>query len=139
MTTSLAPPPHAPGRALAAVGLALPFLGVVGYAGQLAAQRLTAPWYLPVAATLGVVCHALALWQHRTVWRGLGLLLAVLVCGAAWLFLLAAAPLPAYAGPLAEGKTFPTFATTRADGRAFTNSDLIGDRDTVMVFFRGRW
>ena len=28
---------------------------------------------------------------------------------------------------------------TRADGTPFTSRDLEGDRDNVLVFFRGRW
>ena len=52
---------------------------------------------------------------------------------------LAALRLPAYTGPVAAGRPFPAFATIRADGTPFTQSDLEGDQDTVMVFFRGRW
>ena len=47
--------------------------------------------------------------------------------------------LPAYTGPVAAGQPFPEFATQRADGSPFTQRDLEGDQNNVMVFFRGRW
>jgi hypothetical protein len=47
--------------------------------------------------------------------------------------------LPAYTGPVQEGKPFPAFATTWADGRPFTDADLRQSQPTVLVFFRGRW
>ena len=138
MTAHPTEPRRAPGRLLLGLGLLLPILGVAGYAAQLAAHRLTTPWYMPVAATLGAACVAVALWQARSVWRGLALLLVALFAGATWLLLLAL-QLPAYAGPVAAGQPFPAFATARADGTPFTHHDLAGDRDTVLVFFRGRW
>lgn len=131
-------PTAAPGRWLPWLGLGLPLLAVATYAAQLSAQRLSAPWYLPIAATLGVVCLAVALWQAHTAWRLLALLLGVVLCGTAWLFLLIGR-LPEYAGPLAVGTPFPAFATTDAAGSPFSQRDLHGDRDTVFVFFRGRW
>jgi hypothetical protein len=93
---------------------------------------------------LGVVFVAASLWQARTVWRVLGLVLVVLVAGAGWTFLLSPTEfggtrLPAYAGPVAVGQPFPAFATTRADGSPFTQGDLEGHRNNVLVFFRGRW
>jgi hypothetical protein len=126
------------------VGLALAALGVVGYAVQLWAGLLTAPWYLPCLATLGAGFIVASLWQARTAWRIVVLLLLVLFAGAAWNFLLApmelgGTRLAAYAGPLALGQPFPVFATTRADATPFTQRDLEGDRNHVFVFFRGRW
>ncbi len=47
--------------------------------------------------------------------------------------------LPAYTGPVTVGQSFPPFATTRSDGTAFTQSDLQGEANNVLVFFRGRW
>jgi hypothetical protein len=137
-TSSAAAPRPFSGRLLLGLGLGLAALGIVGYAAQVASQRLTTPWYVPGASTLGAVCLVLSLWQQRTVWRVLALVLVLLLAGAEWAFLLKAR-LPAYAGPVAEGRPLPEFATTRADGTSFTRHDLEGDRDNVMVFFRGRW
>ena len=136
--SSPAAPRRFPGRLSLALGLGLPVLGLVGYAVQIANQRLTAPWYLPLLASLGVVFLVLALWQARTVWRVLALLLVLLLAGAGWAFLLALR-LPAYTGPVAAGQPFPAFTTTRADGTPFTQRDLEGDQDNMLVFFRGRW
>src|SRR4051812_11834476 len=104
--------PRTSGRGLLAVGLALAALGVAGYAIQLWAGRLTAPWYLPATATLAVACVIAALWQRRTVVRWLALVLVVLLAGATWMFLLGTR-LPPYTGPVAVGQPFPTFTTVR--------------------------
>jgi hypothetical protein len=120
------------------LGLALPVLGVIVYAVQLWMGRLTAPWYVPAAATLGVVCLIAALAQGWGVRRLLALVVVALFCAAAWTFLLALR-LPEYTGPVAVGQAMPAFATARADGTTFTHRDLEGDRDSVLVFFRGRW
>ena len=93
---------------------------------------------MPIAATLGVVLIAAALWQARSIWRILALLLIVLLAGAEWAFLMETR-MPAYTGPVAAGQSFPAFATQQADGTPFTQADLVGDQKTVMVFFRGRW
>jgi hypothetical protein len=139
MTTSTATAPRRyPGRLFLALGFAFAALGVIGYAAQLAVHRLTTPWYLPGAATLGVAFVVMSLVRTRTVWRVLALVLLVLLAGAEWAFLLGAR-LPAYTGPVAEGKPFPAFTTTRADGMSFTQRDLEGDQNSVLVFFRGRW
>jgi FtsH-binding integral membrane protein len=134
----LTPPRHAPGRTLLLLGLALAALGIAGYAIQLAAHRLTAPWYMPLLATLGVVFVIASLWQKRSAWRILFLLLVMVLAGAEWAFLLVTR-LPAYAGPVVVGQPLPAFASVRADGTPFTHHDLIGDRNNVLVFFRGRW
>jgi hypothetical protein len=137
-TSSPAAPGRFPGRLYLALGLGLAALGVVGYAAQLWAQHLKAPKYLPYSATLGAALVVAALWQARTVWRGLALLLLLLLAGAEWAFLVGSR-LPAYAGPVEVGRPFPEFATARADGTPFTQRDLQGDRNHVLVFFRGRW
>jgi hypothetical protein len=137
-TLSAAAPGRSPGRLFLILGLGLTVLGIIGYAVQLAVHRLTVPWYLPGSATLGAVFLVVALWQGRTVWRWLALLLVLLVAGAEWA-ILASARLPAYTGPVEEGKPFPAFTTVRADGSTFTQHDLGGDHNDVMVFFRGRW
>jgi hypothetical protein len=111
---------------------------VIAYVVQLSMHSLKAPWYVPGAATLGVVLVVVSLWQRRTVWRVLSLLFVVLLAGAAWMFMLGE-PLPAYTGPVAAGKPFPAFETSRADATPFTQRDLEGDQDNVLVFFRGRW
>jgi hypothetical protein len=126
------------GRLLLVLGLLLAALGVVGYVVQLKAQRLSAPWYMPVAATVGLFLIVLSLWQRRTVWRVLSLLLVALTAAATWFFMLGLR-LPAYAGPVAVGQPFPAFATSRADGTSFHQHDLKGEQSSVLVFFRGRW
>jgi hypothetical protein len=133
-----AAPRRYPGRLLLALGLVLPALGMAGYAAQVAAHHLTVPWYLPLSAALGVALVVLSLWRARTVWRVLALLLVLLLAGAEGAFLVRVR-LPAYTGPVAAGQPFPAFTTTRADGTPFTQRDLEGDQDNVLVFFRGRW
>jgi hypothetical protein len=120
------------------IGLVLGVLGVLAYAAQLSMQRLWTPWYLPVSATLGVLLIVLSLWRARTAWRVLTLVLLVLLAAAEWA-VLAGARLPEYAGPVATGASFPAFTTARADGTPFSRSDLAGDQNSVLVFFRGRW
>jgi hypothetical protein len=110
---------------------------MVAYAVQLSLHRLIIPWYMPALAMLGVLCLIISLWQRRSLWRWLGLLLVVLLAGAEWAFLLQAR-LPAYTGPVA-GHSFPAFTTERTDGTSFTQDDLKGNQDNVLVFFRGRW
>src|SRR5206468_332568 len=82
------------------------------------------------AATLGVVLLVASLWQARSVWRLLALVLVVLLAGAEWAMLLGLRE-PAYTGPVAAGQTFPEFATARADGTPFTRRDLEGGPDDV--------
>jgi hypothetical protein len=138
-TSSTVVPRRYPGRLFLALGFGLTVLGIVAYVVQIAADRLKVPWYLPISALLGVACVAIALWQARSVWRVLALVLLLLVAGAELAFVLGTR-LPAYTGTqVAAGKPFPAFKTAKADGTPFTQPDLEGDRDTVMVFFRGRW
>jgi FtsH-binding integral membrane protein len=137
-TSSPAVPQRSPGRLWLLLGLALAALGVAGYAVQLSRHRLTAPWYLPVLATLGVVGVIASVWRARTVGRLLALVLILLFAGAAWAYLLATR-LPPYTGSVAAGRALPPFATVRADGQPFTPSDLEGGPNSVLVFFRGRW
>jgi hypothetical protein len=126
------------GRLFLLLGLGLAVLGVVAYVVQISLQRLMAPWYMPILASLGVVLVAMSLLERRTVWRVFALLAVVLLAGAECAFLYAMR-LPPYTGPIAEGRPFPAFETRRAGGTPFTQRDLIGDRSTVLVFFRGRW
>lgn len=119
-------------------GFGLAALGIGTYAVQVAAHRLSTPYYLPVAVTLGMAIAAAGLWRRRTVVRWLLLGLLILLSGAAWSFVIGT-QLPAYNGPVAIGSPFPQFTTLRANGTPFSQSDLIGDSDTILVFFRGRW
>jgi cytochrome oxidase Cu insertion factor (SCO1/SenC/PrrC family) len=119
-------------------GLGLPILGVAAYAMQLSLRRLMLPWYLPAAALLGVALVVASLWERRTVWRALALVMVLLLAGFELLALIAMR-LPPYAGPIAVGRPFPAFEARRADGTPFTQNDLIGDQHHALVFFRGRW
>jgi hypothetical protein len=135
--SSTAPQPSA-GRLFLGLGLLLTVLGIVGYVVQISMGRLFAPWYVPISATVGLVCIFLALGKRRTVWRWLALALVVLFAGAEWAIMLGA-QLPPYTGPIAVGKPMPVFATLRADGTPLTQRDLAGEKNNVLVFFRGRW
>jgi len=126
------------GRLFLLLGLGLAVLGVGAYVVQISLKRLMAPWYMPTIASLGVVLVVVSLLERRTVWRACALLAVVLLAGAEWAILYAVR-LPPYRGPIAVGRPFPAFKTTRADGTSFTQRDLAGDRNNVLVFFRGRW
>jgi FtsH-binding integral membrane protein len=126
------------GRLFLLLGLGLAGLGVAGYVVQISLQRLMAPWYMPVLATLGVVLVMISLREKRTFWRVFALLGIGLLAAGEW-GILFAFRLPAYTGPVTVGRPFPAFETSRADGTLFTQSNLTGDRNSVLVFFRGRW
>jgi hypothetical protein len=139
MTSSSSDTPHRlRGRLLLLLGLGLGVLGVVAYVVQFSLARLMLPWYMPTLAALGVVLVVMSLWERRTVWRVLALLAVVLLTGAE-LALLYAMRLPPYTGPIEVGRPFPAFEARRADGTPLTHRDLAGDRNNVLVFFRGRW
>jgi hypothetical protein len=120
------------------LGLGLAASGVGIYAVQLYFQRLTFPWYMLALALLGVALVAASVWERRTVWRVLALIVIVLL-GGFEVAALNALRLPPYTGPIAVGQPFPAFEARLADGTPLTQSDLAGDRDAVLVFFRGRW
>jgi len=139
MNIFASPAPHRfGGRFFLFSGLGLAVLGVIVYLVQISNQRLMAPWYMPTLASVGVILVAVSLLEKRTLWRVSGLLAVLLLAGAEWAFLLATR-LPPYAGPIAVGRPFPAFETTRADGSLFTQRDVTGDQNNVLVFFRGRW
>ena len=46
---------------------------------------------------------------------------------------------PPYLGPVTVGQAFPNFETRLASGEAFQQGDLKGDKNTVLVFYRGHW
>ena len=127
-----------PGRKWLGLGLLLPVLAAVVYAIQISAGRLTTPWYLVAATAIGSVLCALAVYHNRTLIRVGALVILLLMLGfeATVLYQI---QLPHYSGPATVGATFPTFTAKRSDGTPFTQADLIGSQDTVLVFFRGRW
>jgi hypothetical protein len=132
-------PPKPAGRLYLTAGLVLGLLGPLAYAGQLAAKQLTVPWYVPLLGTAGAILIVLSLARSRGVVRLLCAGLFVFLAVGEWYFLLSMSKLPAYAGPVAVGEPFPAFATAWADGAPFTQADLAGNKNTILVFFRGRW
>jgi hypothetical protein len=129
-----------PGRGYVWLAVALALLAPVLYVVQVAVQHtLVTPWYAPLLNTAAVLLTALALVRARSFWRILNLLWIGLLAGVSWFFMLSMSRLPPYAGPVAVGQSFPSFTTELADGTSFNQDDLKGDRDTVMIFFRGRW
>lgn len=120
-------------------GLGMAVLGIGLYIAQVVqAHRLFTPWYLPIFGTLAVLFMLLALWGHVTITRVLLFVVILLLAVGEWV-LVGGRSLPPYSGPVEVGKPFPAFTTTLADGKQLTQADLHGDRDTAMVFFRGRW
>lgn len=128
-----------PGRSLLLVGVLVALAGpVLMIVLMLAAKILVAPWYAPLLGTLGVVLILLALRRSRSLWRWTALGIFTLLATFQWWALIAMRT-PAYTGPVKDSNPFPAFSTTLTDGAAFTQDDLKGDRNTVMVFFRGHW
>src|SRR5262249_12876618 len=128
-----------PGRSLLLLGVFLAVAGpVLLMLLTFAARILITPWYAPVLGTLGVALIILALMRSRSIWRWTAVLIFTLFVAFQWYALLAMRT-PAYTGPVKDGEPFPAFATTLADGSTFTQDDLKGNQNTVMVFFRGHW
>jgi hypothetical protein len=128
-----------PGRSLILLGELLAIAGpVLMIVLMFAAKILIAPWYSPLLGTLGVALIILALIRSRSIWRWTAVVIFTLLAGFQWWALLAMRT-PAYTGPVKDGQSFPAFTTTLADGSAFTQDDLKGGQNTVMVFFRGHW
>ena len=128
-----------PGRPLLLLGVLVALAGpVLMILLTFAAKILITNWYGPLLGTLGLALIILALMRSRSIWRWTAAVLVTLLVGFQW-WALFAMGLPAYTGPVKDGQPFPAFATTLADGSAFTQDDLKGDRNTVMVFFRGHW
>jgi hypothetical protein len=121
------------------LGIAFTLIGLAIYAAEVYAGKLQTPWYVPALATLGMATIVLSLVRRGTVWRLIGLVLVGLLAGFEWWFVAGYSKLPPYTGPVAAGRPFPAFTVRRADGTPFTEKDLHGDRDTVLVFFRGWW
>jgi FtsH-binding integral membrane protein len=138
-STPVQTPRRSPGRLYLWLGLALGLLGPVCYAVQLQAQRLTAPWYVPILGSVAVAAVLFAILRTRSVWRFLALALLVVFAAGEWFFLLSMSKLPDYKGPVRVNEPFPAFSTTLSDGSPFDESKLKGPQATVLVFFRGRW
>lgn len=133
-------PPHRnSGLAFLILGMLLAVAGPVIYAVQVQNKSLMAPWYFPILATLGALSIGWSLVQRRTIWRwgtaGLTSLFAAFV----WLMMLVGMATPPYQGSVTVGQAFPKFETRLASGEAFQQGDLQGDKNTVLVFYRGHW
>ena len=50
-----------------------------------------------------------------------------------------AADTPSQADRVAVGDEAPAFSLTSSDGETYTLADLRGEKDLVLVFFRGSW
>jgi hypothetical protein len=119
-------------------GVLMFLVGPVIYVGQFRLKHLDTPWYVPILATVGVLCMAVSVLQKRGVVRITGLVLFAVLCGLEWFVILVATLTPPYAGPT-EGQKIPAFATTLAGGAEFSNQDLAKGKNSVLIFFRGRW
>jgi len=138
-TTTQAPPVRQKtGRLYFWIGLVLPFAGIAAYILQFQARVLKMPWYLPAFGTLGVVFIVLALLRKRNIWRIGGLILTSLLAFVQWFVVAGGLRLPAYSGPVVAGQAIPSFVATFSDGKPFTPESLRGDKNTALVFFRGR-
>jgi hypothetical protein len=128
-----------PGRLYLILGPLVALAGVGIYAAQLQPRIRVTLWLAPVLATLGLGLLVLALVRSRSVWRWLAVGFFTLFAAGQWLLLLVVLRAPPYDGPVQVGQPFPNFTSTWADGSTFTENDLKGDKETVMIFFRGRW
>jgi 4-amino-4-deoxy-L-arabinose transferase-like glycosyltransferase len=128
-----------PGRIYLVLGLLALLVGPLLYFVQLRASVLIAPWYVPLLATLSLGLVAVALVRSRSVWRWVTAALCTFFAAAEWVMLLVLLSAPAYTGHAKAGQPFPAFTTTLANGSTFDQERLKGDKNTVMVFFRGRW
>jgi hypothetical protein len=135
----LKPTARHPGRRWLLLGL---FLALAGpglmFLLTFAARILITPWYAPILGTLGVALIVFALVRSRSIWRWTAVVIFTLFVAVQWWALLAMR-LPTYAGPVKDDEPIPAFTTTLADGSGFTQDDLKGEQNTVMVFFRGHW
>src|SRR5437868_1416526 len=120
-----------PGRAVLLLGV---LAGIAGPALMVllmfAAKILITPWYAPLLGTLGVALILLSLMRSRSLWRWTAVVVFGLLATFQWWALLAMRT-PAYTGPVKDAQPFPAFASTLADGSAFTQADLTGDQNTV--------
>ncbi|MFN0018264.1 MAG: hypothetical protein ACKVP0_08400 [Pirellulaceae bacterium] len=137
--TANSPPRAKSGRLLLTLGILSAILGPVIYAVEFQNRVLSSPWYVPALATLAVVFMAASLAQSRTVWRYAVTGFTTLFAGLVWLMFLIGMAAPPYTGSVEVGRAFPKFETTLAGGKGFSQADLTGDQNTILLFFRGRW
>ena len=121
------------------LGVLLFVAGPIVYFVQFDMKQFVTPWYVPIMASVGVLCMLASVLSRFGLVRGAVLVLFLLACGGEWFMLLVAMKTPVYAGPAQIGKAVPTFATTLADGKPFATADLKNDKSTILLFFRGRW
>lgn len=122
------------------LGIFCLFGGIAAYVVQLLVlHRTTTPWYLLATATIGFLLVLFAAICRPTILRVLTLLVVAAIGAAQWHLILHEAKQPAYVGPVKTGLPLPEFQAKRADGSAFTRTDLQGDQATALVFFRGHW
>jgi hypothetical protein len=138
--TAIAPTPVASKRwPLFLLGVLLFVAGPVIYFVQFGMKQFVTPWYVPILASVGVLCMLASVLSRFGLLRGALFVLFLLACGGEWFMLLVAMKTPVYAGPAQIGKSVPTFATSLADGKAFATADLKNGKSTILLFFRGRW
>jgi hypothetical protein len=140
-TTSPTDSGKAAGWRLLWLGIVLFLLGrIVKMVLVFGAGFLHTPWYSASLATVGAGLIALSIVRRFTVWRVAALLLIGLLAVGEWWFLLGYSRVPAYAGPVSAEHDFPQFSPAHlADGTPFRRGNLVGEKDTVLVFFRGFW
>jgi hypothetical protein len=127
------------GRVAFWVGIVLCLLGVALCVLQFRLKHLFDPWELPALTTLGALLVLFSLTRRRTLVRSIALVVLFALAAFEWYFLVVLAKLPEYEGPAQPGTMIPTFQTTRADGKPFTEKDLQDGTPSVLLFFRGRW
>jgi hypothetical protein len=127
------------GRRYFWLGLALCLLSPIVNMLVVMMGYLGLPWYALVLSTAGVGFLVAALVQRFGIARIVCLALFGLFCGFQWYLVVFMSKLPAYDGPARVGSKLPAFATTKADGSAYTEKNLETGQPTAFVFFRGRW
>jgi hypothetical protein len=120
-------------------GVLLFLVGPGIYVAQFRLKHLHTPWYVPILATLGVLCMAVSVMQRRGMVRTIGLILFTLLCGLEWFATLKATLSPPYAGPAVAGQKIPNFTTALAGGAEISSQDLAKGKNSVLIFYRGRW
>jgi membrane-associated phospholipid phosphatase len=120
-------------------GLILGIGGFLLYGVQFSQGVLIVPWYVPIFSTTGALTVLWAVIRLPNILRIVALVVAVLLAVLAWLFVGYYVRLPKYEGPVAVGKPFPAFVSMTADGQRFDETNLMGPKNTVLMFFRGRW
>lgn len=132
-------PPKSPRRGLVTAGAILAFGVLLAYGLQFVMGLLSVPWYVPITGTIGALMLLVAAAAKRSFMRVALVVLALVFAGVEWTYLLSWSVLPAYVGPVEAGQQFPNFAAMRTDGARFTQDNLHGEMNTLLVFFRGRW